>query len=65
SAGITVGRQAVGDKAKFFIGGNKRGEFLGVGDVIKGLTIKEITRKKVVLSLKWKNQELTVTLPRG
>lgn len=65
AAGITVGRQAVGDKAKFFTPGDSRGTYLGVGDTIKGLTIKEVTRKQVTLSLKWKNQELTITLPRG
>jgi len=65
AAGITVGRQAVGDKAKFFAPGDSRGTYLGVGDTIQGLTIKEVTRKQVTLSLRWKKQELTITLPRG
>jgi len=63
---VQATRQQVGDKVKFVVPSNPRGEFKGVGDTINGLTIKSITRTEVVFSYLWaeKDQELTYTMSR-
>ena len=43
---------------------NRTGAWLGVGDKVKGLTIKEITKEAVVFSLMSNNKEYTRSLPR-
>lgn len=62
--GVTASRQGIGKKAKIFTPHDKRGAFMGVGDTIGGLTITEVSKTAVRLSLDWKGQELTVILPR-
>jgi len=61
---VTAGRQQVGNKVKILKKGDARGSFLGVGETLNGLTIKEITKKEVVFSMTWQGKELTVNLPR-
>jgi len=63
-AGVSASRQQIGKKAKIITKNNARGEFMAVGDVVGGLTIKQITKTEVVLALKWKGKELTTSLPR-
>lgn len=41
-----------------------KGSWLGVGDEVKGLTIKEITAEAVVFSLMSNDKEYTYSLPR-
>ncbi len=60
----TFGRQKIGDKIKVTKGGDPKGTFVAVGDKINGLSIKEITKTSVVLSLTWEGKELTVTKER-
>ena len=61
---VAVGRQQIGPKVKVMKGGDAKGTFMAVGDTLNGLTIKEITKTEMVLSLTWKGQELTVAIPR-
>ena len=61
---LSFGRQQVGNKAKMTKAQDPKGSFVAVGDKVNGLTIKEITKTGVVLSLEWKGQELTVSVPR-
>lgn len=63
-AGVAIGRAKVGDKVQIQTKGDQRGKFMAVGDSIAGLTIKEVTKDKVVFSLQWKGQELTTDLSR-
>ena len=46
--------------------GNSSGVSTGLicNDTVNGLTIKEITKTSVVLSLSWEDQELTTEIPR-
>jgi hypothetical protein len=62
--GVTAGRQQIGGKVKIAKAGDPKGSFLGVGDTVSGLTIKEISKTTVVLALTWKGQELTTSIPR-
>lgn len=43
---------------------DRRGSWLSVGDEVKGLTIKEITKEAVVFSFMSNNKEYTHSLPR-
>ena len=63
---VKATRQQVGDKVKFLVPDNPRGEFKGVGDSINGATIKSISRAEVVFSFLWQEeeQELLYTMPR-
>jgi hypothetical protein len=61
---ISFGRQQVGSKVKVTKPGDAKGSFLGVGDTVNGLTIKEISKTAVVLSMEWQGQELTCTKDR-
>jgi hypothetical protein len=61
---LNFGRQQVGGKVKVTKGGDKKGSFIGVGDIVNGLTVKEISKAAVVLSLEWQNQELTISKER-
>ena len=63
--GVAFGRQQVGDKVKMTKAGEAKGSFVGVGDVVNGLTIKEITKTSVVLGLFWQSQELTISKERN
>ncbi len=62
--GVAFGRQQVGDKVKMTKAGETKGSFVGVGDAVNGLTVKEITKTSVVLALKWQSQELTISKGR-
>ena len=63
---VRATRQQVGDKVKFLVPNNPRGEFKAVGESISGLTIKSISRTDVILSFYWRemDEELTLTIPR-
>jgi len=61
---IVVTRQQVGQRVKIVTPANPRGMFKGVGETVKDVVIKEITREEVIFVLQWKNKELTVTLSR-
>ena len=65
-SGVKPTRAQVGDKVRFSTPNNPRGDFLGVGETINGVTIKSIDRKQVVFSYYWreKDEELTYTLQR-
>ena len=43
---------------------DRKGSWLGIGDKVNGLTIKEITKEAVVFSLTIKDKEYTYSLPR-
>ena len=62
--GVTFGRQQVGGKVKMTKPGDAKGSFVGVGDQVNGLTVKEITKTTVVLALTWQGQELTISRQR-
>ena len=64
-AGVSASRQQIGKKAKIITKNDPRGAFMAVGDVVGGLTIKEITKTEVILVLKWQGKELTTSLPRN
>ncbi|HQN01543.1 MAG TPA: hypothetical protein PLL36_10725, partial [Candidatus Hydrogenedentes bacterium] len=63
---VKATRQQVGDKVKFLVPSNPRGEFKGVGESINGVAIKSISRTEVVFSYFWKeqDQELIYNMPR-
>lgn len=66
--GVVVTRQQIGSgtKTKILVKlpGNPRGEWKGVGDEVKGVTIKKIAKTNVVFSLRKSGKEYTKTLPR-
>lgn len=62
--GVKALRAGIGKKAKIVTPKDPKGSFMGVGDVVGGLTIKDVTKTSVILGLTWKDQELTTTLPR-
>ena len=62
--GLAFGRQQVGGKVKMTTAGDAKGSFVGVGDQVNGLTVKEITKTSVVLALTWQGQELTISRER-
>ncbi len=57
-------RAQVGGQVKIKTSSDPKGTFYAVGDRIKGLTIKEITKQYVEFRLLWKDKELTTRLPR-
>jgi len=61
---LNFGRQQVGGKVKVTKTGDAKGSFVGVGDSVNGLTVKEISKTAVVLSLQWQGQELTISKNR-
>jgi hypothetical protein len=62
---VTFGRQGIGTKKVMMKHGNEpRGAMVAVGDNVNGLTIKEITKTDVSLSLTWEGQEIPLTVPR-
>ena len=61
---LNFGRQQVGGKVKMTKGGDKKGSFVGVGEIVNGLTVKEISKTAVILSLEWQGQELTISRER-
>jgi len=61
---LNFGRQQVGGKVKMTKGGDKKGSFVGVGDIVNGLTVKEISKTAVILSLEWQGKELTISKER-
>ena len=61
---LSFGRQQIGGKVKMTKAGDTKGSFVAVGDTMNGLTVKEISKTSVVLSLSWQGQELTVTKDR-
>lgn len=61
---LSFGRQQVGGKVMMTKTGEKKGSFIGPGETVNGLTIKEITKTNVVLSLQWQGQELTTSKER-
>lgn len=63
-AGLKVTRQGIGNKARIMSPENPKGVFLGPGDSINGMQIKEVTKKAVTFSLQWNGQELTETIQR-
>ncbi len=62
---VVATRSQMGPRAKIKTKTDPKGTFLGVGDQVNGMTIKEITKTTIVLSLTWQNQELTETLERN
>ena len=62
--GVRALRQGVGKRAKIITPGDARGAFMGVGDMVNGLRIKEVTKTAVTFSLEWQGQELTTSIPR-
>jgi hypothetical protein len=62
--GISFGRAQIGAKVKMTDGKDPKGSFVKVGDKVNELTIKDITKTSVVLSLIWEDQELTTEIPR-
>ncbi len=67
--GISATRQQISTKdgisVKMFMGPqDKRGTWKKVGDVVNGLTVKEIKPDAVVFSIKQGEKEYTVELPR-
>jgi hypothetical protein len=63
-AGLKVTRQGIGNKVRIMSKENPKGAFLGPGDSINGVRIKEVTKAAVTFSLQWNGQELTETLQR-
>jgi len=63
-AGVTAGRQQVGDRAKIMVPGDKRGTFMGVGEKVNGCEIKEVSKKEVIFSLIHLEKEITYSIPR-
>lgn len=63
-AGVTAGRQQVGDRAKIMTPGDKRGSFMGVGEQVNGCTIKEVSKKEVVFVMMHLDQEIKYAIPR-
>ena len=61
---LNFSRQQIGAKIKVMKGADTKGEFVAKGDVVNGLTIKDISKTSVVLSLTWQGKELTVTKER-
>jgi hypothetical protein len=61
---LNFGRQQVGGKVKVTTPGDRKGSFVGVGEVVGGLTVKEISKTTVVLSLEWQGKELTYSKER-
>lgn len=61
---LSFSRQQIGAKIKVMKGGDTKGEFVTKGDLVNGLTIKDISKTSVVLSLTWQGTELTVTKER-
>lgn len=66
-AGVSATRQQVGDKVKFVLPDNPKGEFLGVGDSINNVAINSISKTEVVFIYNWApgNKVLTYTMPRN
>ncbi len=64
---ITRESMGFGDDLRVRIrtGSNRRGRWMGVGDVLNGLTIKEITDTEVVFSKESHGREYTTQLRRG
>jgi hypothetical protein len=61
---LSFGRQQIGGKVMMTKTGEKKGSFIAVGETVNGLTIKEISKTNVVLSLIWQGQELTTSKER-
>lgn len=64
--GVRPLRAQVGQKVKIITPEDQKGSFYGIGDKIKGCTIKAIDKKTVTFSYDWKEgkQELTHTIER-
>lgn len=62
--GVQPTRQRIGDAIRIVVPGNPRGGRFAVGDVINGVTIKEILPGEVVFEYLWKDSVLTYTIPR-
>ena len=63
-AGLKVTRQGIGDKVRIMSKETPKGVFLGPGDSVNGMKIKEVTKTSVTFSLKWQDQELTEIVQR-
>lgn len=63
-AGLKITRQGIGSKVRIMSKENPKGVFVGAGDSINGLEVKEVTKTSVTFSLKWNGQELTETVRR-
>lgn len=63
-AEVQVTRQGFGDKVRIMTKEEPKGIFLGPGDSVAGLQIKEVTRQSVTFSLNWQGQELTEVVER-
>lgn len=63
-AGLKVTRQGVGNKVRILSEQTPKGVFVGPGDTINGMKVKEVTKTSVTFSLDWNGQELTETMPR-
>lgn len=63
-AGLKVTRQGIGDKVRIMSKENPKGVFVGPGDSINGMEVKEVTKTSVTFSLEWNGQELTETVQR-
>jgi len=63
-ATLQVTRQGFGDKVRIMTQDNPKGVFLGPGDSINDLKIKEVTRANVTFSLQWRGEELTEVVER-
>lgn len=63
-ASLQVTRQGIGDKVRIITQDNPKGVFLGAGDSINGMKIKEVTKAAVTFSLDWNGEELTEVVQR-
>lgn len=63
-AGLKVTRQGIGAKVRILTAENPKGVFLGPGDSINGMKVKEVTKASVTFSLEWNGQELTEVVQR-
>jgi len=65
--GVRASTSMVGDKVLILVpGGNPRGSLFGVGETIRGVTLKEIGDNDVTFSLFWEqgNREIIFKIPR-
>ena len=58
------GCEVNGKKVKIKTPQNKRGAFLGVGEMVGECKIKKITKSEVIFSLKANGKEYTHSIPR-
>jgi len=63
--GVEASRAQIGNKVKIITPDNPRGEWMALGETIKGATLEAITRTEVKFTMKWEGGKVAHTIARN